>query len=141
MKRKLTGRNPPRQIPNSQPLSPDDEQQEIDRVNVIVNDNSNRDLKYLLAQLHACTSEPEKAKSLLQYLSCCSFNAGESLVGIIRFSYDEARELARYVTEINANDVDGVEESGVRQIYYVFDKLSTMAFFLPKPNQSLGVKA
>ena len=81
-----------------------------------MNDNANRDLKYLLEQLRASTSEPEKAKSLLHYLSGCAFNAGESPDRIIRFSNDEATELARYVAEINANDVDGVEEPGVRQI-------------------------
>ena len=137
MKRKLSGRNPPREIPNRQPPSPGQEQQEIDRANVIVADNPNRDLKYLLAQLRAGRSEPEKAKSLLQYLNGCNFNAGESPDGIIRFSNDEARELARYVAEINANDVEAVEEPGVRQIYYVSDKLPMTASFVPKPKLSL----
>ena len=131
----MSGRNPPRQIPNNQPPSADDEQQEIDRANVVVNDNANRDLKYLLAQLRACRNEPEKAKSLLQYLSGCGFNAGESPDRVIRFSNDEARELARYVAEIDGDDVDGVEEPGVRQIYYVSDSLFVSLFFAQKTVQ------
>ena len=43
MKRKLSGRNPPRKVPNNQPPSPDHEQQEIDRANLVVNGNPKRD--------------------------------------------------------------------------------------------------
>lgn len=126
---KLSGRNPPRGMSNSQqPASPDARETEDDDAAGDADQAvaENRDLKYLLAQLRACRGDPEKARSMLQYLSGCSFNAGETPDGIIRFSDAEAVQLSEYVAEVHRNQrvVAGLAEPRVRKIVmFLLNKL------------------
>ena len=56
----------------------------------IDNRNTNRDLKYLLANLRRSGNKEDKAQSMLSYLNGCSFNPCELPDKIIRFSSEEA---------------------------------------------------
>lgn len=59
---------------------------------------------------------------MLSYLYGCSFNAAKSPHGIIRFSDDEALELARFVTEV-IEDEETANEPEVRQLSIMFSQI------------------
>ena len=70
------------------------------------NNPQNRHLRYLVENLRACQKDLDKAKFMLNYFDGCSFNAGMSPDGIIRFSDDEAAQLSQYVQELAGDDND-----------------------------------
>lgn len=112
MQRKLAGRGPPRSNEaRVQPVSSTGQGEQVSDQNTATA-TSNRNLKYLLTQLRSGRNPTQKGEAMLSYLYGCSFNAALSPHGIIRFSDDEALELARFVTEAIENEE--IDEPEVR---------------------------